>query len=216
MKYTPIARHFDSIAHKYDEYKLQSKTYYNVLKNAVKREIKGSNCTILDIGCGTGEILQFLLPKKGVGTDISSEMVIHAKRKYRHDPSLTFVRHDIEKRPVNGKYDYILCIDVIEHLTDKEKALRNIQLSMDNHSVLILSMANPFWEPMFILMEKLNLKMPEGPHRRISESDLLCFLKKNNLYVVSKKIYLPHISIPFISQFGLIYVYTIMKNSQVS
>jgi len=46
-------------------------------------------------------------------------------------------------------------------------------------------MANPMWEPLLLLLEKLNLKMPEGPHYRISNSDLKKELKELS-FVISE------------------------------
>ncbi len=204
-----IRQHFNLLANNYDRYKKNNNLYYLTLIKAVAIEIDNPHSSICDIGCGTGTILNYLNPKKGVGIDISSKMIKIAKKKYAECKNLSFYISNIEEQPIKGKFDYLLFTDVIEHTVNKEKVIRNISLSMTNKSTLILSMANPFWEPILMLLEKLNLKMPEGPHYRISEKDLVDLFKKNNLYVESKNVYLP--KLPIFTYLGLIYVYTVKK-----
>lgn len=211
MDNSKVAKHFDLIASKYDDYKRRNNLYYKTLKNAIKSQIKSKNPRILDIGCGTGEILHFLKPSYGLGVDISKEMVKQAKRKYANVKSLSFLFHDIEREPISGNFDYVLFNDVIEHISNKEKAIKNISKLMKKNTTLILSMANPLWEPLLIILENLHFKMPEGPHKRISEAELFSLLKKYRLSVVSKKIYFPHLNIPIVKNLGLIYLYIIRK-----
>ena len=63
-------------------------------------------------------------------------------------------------------------------------------------------MANPAWEPFLHLLEKLKLKMAEGPHRRISEKKLLAYAAQEKFAVqsVASFLLLP-VGIPLISRF---------------
>ena len=63
-------------------------------------------------------------------------------------------------------------------------------------------MANPAWEPLLHVLEKLKLKMAEGPHRRISEKKLLAYAARENFAVqaVASFVLLP-VDIPLISHF---------------
>ncbi len=212
MTKNTVKNHFDAIAPFYDNFKKRNKIYYDTLKLAIRTEIQGKKVSILDIGCGTGNILEFLKPIKGIGIDVSSQMVQEAEKKYGKNKSFSFFVHNIEQSPYKENVSHILFNDVIEHVQDKKKAIQNITLSMNTHTTLILSMANPMWEPLLVLLEKLGLKMPEGEHERISEKDLFDLLKKNNLIIKSKKTYLPHFSFPLIKHLGLLYIYVIKKN----
>lgn len=65
---------------------------------------------ILDFGCGTGFLYEFLKKKinfqgKYVGYDISSEMVDLAKKKYK---KAKFEKKDIFKSKINEKFDYVI------------------------------------------------------------------------------------------------------------
>lgn len=204
--------HFNSIAHLYDSFKNRNPLYYNTLKKAIKKEITIKRPKILDIGCGTGTILNYLNPVNGVGIDISDNMIELAHSKLHLNSHLIFKVHNIEKSPLKGMFDYILFNDVIEHVIDKGVTIKNIAKSMNKNTTLILSMANPIWEPLLIIMEKLNLKMPEGPHLRISEKELIFYLNKHHLSIYRKTVYLPKINLPIIENLGLILIYVIKKN----
>jgi len=126
---------------------------------------------VLEIGCGTGDILATVEPKYGIGADLSPKMIEIAKSKYNGFTNLKFhVSGEIPKR----KFDFILMIDVIEHLENRTALFKDLQQYCDLNTNIIILMANPMWEPLLLLLEKLNLKMPEGPHHRISYS----YLKK--------------------------------------
>ncbi len=155
---------------------------------------------ILDIGCGTGEILAYFLPRRGLGVDLSEKMIRSAREKYGQNKNLFFKVGDIEKQAIEGNFDYILLNDVIEHLMDIERAFENISRSMTSQTTLVVSMANPWWEPLLMILEKLHLKMPEGPHKRISEGEFEAILGKNKLGILEKRSY-----------FSLIFVYKIKK-----
>ena len=205
-----ISRHFDTLAAGYDRYKHPLNFYFATLKHIIQNEITHADrARILDIGCGTGTILAAVNRRYVLGIDISSKMISQARKKYAHYSWLQFEMSDIEHKPVKKKFDYILCTDVIEHFTNQEIAIKNISASMSKKTTFILSMANPAWEPFLQFLEKVHLKMPEGPHLRISEQALFSLLTKYQLSVLRKNTYLPRIK--RFEKCGLLSVYIITK-----
>jgi len=80
-----ILEHFDNIADKYGIYKEKNNYYYSQVKNLYGELISYPNeHSIIEIGCGTGEILNCLNPCRGVGMDISTKMIEIARRKFKH------------------------------------------------------------------------------------------------------------------------------------
>jgi len=74
-------------------------------------EIK-KNCTILDFGCGTGYLYEFLKKKKFkgkyLGIDISNEAINLAKKKFFRKKNASFETQDIFTQPLKKKFDYII------------------------------------------------------------------------------------------------------------
>jgi SAM-dependent methyltransferase len=67
---------------------------------------------VLDIGCGTGDLLALLEPSVGVGVDLSPKMIDRARCKY---PDLAFRVGDAEDdaflATIEGPFDYIVLSD---------------------------------------------------------------------------------------------------------
>lgn len=177
MKQSAVASHFDSIASQYDKYKRKNPHYYSAIKNAL-RDLIPPGKRIFDFGCGTGEILAHLSPSFGVGYDISSKMVEIARKKFKTKKNLRFVT---QLNAISGPFDFLLMIDVVEHLEDPQKAIRALTELMNNESLLVLSFVDSSWEPVLWIMEKLGLKMPEGPHQRVATDRIIEIGKKEGL-----------------------------------
>ncbi len=74
--------------------------------------------TIIEFGCGDGAQLSLAAYSRYIGIDISREAVDLCKRKFRDDPSKTFL-HVSEPRP-ELKLDLAISLDVIFHLVEDD------------------------------------------------------------------------------------------------
>jgi 2-polyprenyl-3-methyl-5-hydroxy-6-metoxy-1,4-benzoquinol methylase len=99
---------------------------------------------------------------------VSEEMVEIARRKYAAKSNLQFEREDIFESTERFGYPYIFLADVLEHVGDLGSFVRQLAARTELGSTVVISVANPLWEPLLMLAEKLHMKMPEGPHTRDS------------------------------------------------
>jgi 2-polyprenyl-3-methyl-5-hydroxy-6-metoxy-1,4-benzoquinol methylase len=196
-----IASHFDEIAENYDYWKKKNWYYYNELKRIATEFCAGAT-SVLDAGCGTGTILGALKVNRGVGVDISSRMIELAKSRYHHRPELQFFAADASAIALKEKFDVILLFDVIEHLPNPVKMLGALQKLLAKNGRLVITMANPLWEPVLMLAEKLHLKMPEGSHKRITGKTLIATAETVALWLErrDRRLLFPK-SVPIISDF---------------
>ncbi|TSC91509.1 MAG: type 12 methyltransferase [Parcubacteria group bacterium Licking1014_17] len=175
--------HFDAIAADYDFWKKKNWYYYENLKK-IFIVIIPEGSKVLEIGCGTGDILASLKPQQGLGIDISYKMVELANLKYKSNKNLSFEARDITKTNELLNYPYILMVDVLEHIENLQDFFRHLNKITLSASKIIISVANPLWEPILSIAEKLKLKMPEGPHKRWRLSDLENWFKNSGFSIV--------------------------------
>ena len=83
--------------------------------------------SLLEIGCGTGELIaQFPLEKSAIrtGCDISPENIITARRRY---PAVNFHAGDFREL-IPDNFDVIILSDILEHVEDDTAFLRDASL----------------------------------------------------------------------------------------
>jgi len=196
-----VEKHFDEISENYDYYKSKNWYYYNNLKVLLSKIIL-KNKKVLEIGCGTGDLIAYLKPKQGWEMDLSGKMIKKARIKYKHFKNITF-----STEYPTETFGYVFMSDVIEHLESPEKVLKRISKLMDKKSLFIITMANPIWEPLLMFAEKIGYKIPEGPHTRIKYRELKIILKQSGLKVIKHdyKLLMP-IYIPLLTNFINIYL----------
>jgi 2-polyprenyl-3-methyl-5-hydroxy-6-metoxy-1,4-benzoquinol methylase len=100
-----------------------------------------SHGEILDVGCGTGELLMWLRSMLGsssrfVGADLSEDTV--EANRARH-PFAEFHALDIEQRALDATFEAVICTEVVEHLDDRARALKNLAAMVSRGGHLILT-----------------------------------------------------------------------------
>lgn len=200
-----VETHFDKVAESYDKGKQKYSYYYSNLKRLLRGEIP-SGKAVFELGCGTGDLLVSLKPNYGYGMDISSKMVVIAKERH-HESSLQFST----KWP-KRKFDYIFMSDVIEHLENPKEIFKRISKLVRPKTKFIITMANPLWEPLLIIWEKLGWKMKEGPHKRIGYEEIKRILEENGFKIIEHnyKLLIP-VSIPVITSLVNRYLEPLLK-----
>jgi len=102
--------------------------------------------SVLDIGCGTGEVLSKLAEREGLslaGLDLSPEMIGMARQKLGDRDDLR--AGDVEELPwPNGSFDVVLCLDSFHHYPRPFDALAEMWRVISEGGRLILA---DFWKP---------------------------------------------------------------------
>ena len=126
------------------------------------------------------------------------EMVLISRSKFQNSKYLTFSTEWPKE-----KFDYIFMSDVIEHLENPKDTFKKISMLMDKDTIFICTMANPVWEPVLMVAEKLGLKMPEGPHKRVAYEDLRIMIEESGMRITKHdyKLLVP-VEIPLLTMFA--------------
>lgn len=85
------------------------------------------NGDVLEVGCGVGSFTRRIVENsafnKFLSIDISRDAVEHCRARFSH-PALEF--QQIDAREVQGTFDLIVCMNVLEHIEDHEGALKHL------------------------------------------------------------------------------------------
>lgn len=99
---------------------------------------------VLDIGCGVGTI-DFYLAKLGrtvTGIDVSRNSISIAKRNAEYlklNRKIVFKVLEFPNKLPRGKFDIIICSEVLEHLKDDKIAIKKIKTLLSAKGILIAS-----------------------------------------------------------------------------
>lgn len=172
----------DKLAGERENWIKRNRFYYDDLKSFLNYNIPPGS-SVLEIGCGTGEFLASLNPKRGVGIDLSAEMIKAAQSKY---PAYSFHQMDAEDISLEEKFEYIVISDTVGYLEDIQKAFKELQKISAPDTRIIITFHNFLWSPLLSLAEILKLKMPQQKLNWLNEEDLVNLLCLENFEVVKR------------------------------
>lgn len=120
------AEYFDGIAEKWDGWE-DLPSLAPKLAAGLKEMGIGPSETVLDVGCGTGNLTLDLLARlspegKVTAVDIAPRMIKEARRKIR-DPRVEWHVADVRRMPIpDSSCDRATCFSVWPHIDDREAA----------------------------------------------------------------------------------------------
>jgi len=112
---------------------------------------------VLDIGCGNGDVLASLSPRRGLGVDFSGGMVALAAERHA---GLEFRQCDAETLELDEKFDTVLMVNLLGHLDDIYAALQKTRGAMDARGRLVVVYYNHLWEPLLRLASLFRQRAP--------------------------------------------------------
>lgn len=102
-------------------------------------------CTVLDLGCGSGALGQHLSDTRGCimdGVTLSEGEAVHAQPHYRRVVVDNLETCDLLATFANQRYDFIVCADVLEHLSRPEHVLAACRQLLAPQGRLLISIPN--------------------------------------------------------------------------
>jgi SAM-dependent methyltransferase len=153
---------------------------------------------ILEVGSGTGYLLNSLQPEEGLGIDIHPHVIDHSKGRF---PTLEFQVGSAEDFQFEHCFDYVLLANTISYIENIPKALKNIANACQPSTRLILTFHNPAWEFILKFASLIGQRMPLLSLNWLSFKDIENLLDLSGFEVIShgKRMLFPK-RIPLLSQ----------------
>lgn len=173
---------------KFDSYDVSTDTLYiiKLMKNhnrwlftQIKPYLAGN---ILEIGSGIGTISRILITTNSnlVLSDIKKDYLENLYRSFGANPKVKIIKYDVlsaeDAHELPFKIKTAVCLNVLEHLEDDKKALRNIYNILDQNGRLILVVP-----AMRTLYGSLDKKI--GHRRRYEKADLVKKIEENGFLI---------------------------------
>ena len=189
---------FEAIAPERDKWKKKNNYYWEDVEKLCSFLIP-EDSAVLEIGCGTGDLLAHINARKKVGIDYSRNMIGIAKRKY---PDINFIVMEAENLNFKGKFDYVILSNLIGYLENIQKVFAELKKVCHPHSKVIVTYYNFLWQPVLNMAVMLNLRMKQPQQNWLSKQDIknLLYLAGFDAFKEGERLLLP-VNIPFVSRF---------------
>ncbi|HEX9013941.1 MAG TPA: methyltransferase domain-containing protein, partial [Anaerolineaceae bacterium] len=150
--------HWDAAARLLDRGKRSWGSYYHRRLAEIYRGAVQPGASVLEIGCGEGDLLAAVNPSYGLGIDFSREMLKRAKTKH---PGLHFCLGDAHEGFLDGKkFDFIILSDLLNDAWDVQAVFANLAELCHPGTRIILNTYSRLWELPLLAAEKLQLARP--------------------------------------------------------
>lgn len=140
-------------------------------------------CSVLEIGCGNGDLLASLAPAMGVGLDIDSVAVEEARQRHPH---LNFHETAIEDIAALDlpRFDYVVCNGVLQEIYDLHTVLNAIRQVCHDRTRIIFCTCSRLWTPVLGAAELLGRKFVTPDENWLPRDELENLLVQGGMQVV--------------------------------
>jgi SAM-dependent methyltransferase len=105
---------------------------------------------VLEVGAGIGNLTRYFVPRiKYTASDINENYLSYLNNYCKNKPYLEIKKVDITKTEdfleIKGRYDTVICLNVLEHVNDDIKALKNLHSSLEIGGKIIVLVPQHEW-----------------------------------------------------------------------
>lgn len=128
-----------------------------------------ADASVLEIGCGTGELLKRIKAKRRVGIDLSEKQIEAAKENC---PDCEFHVQAAEELDLGERFDCIVISDTLNFAADVQQVLERLHAVSHPGTRLMINYPSALWRPILALARGLGLKPSEPPCNWLATSDI--------------------------------------------
>ncbi|MEY4940021.1 MAG: Undecaprenyl-phosphate 4-deoxy-4-formamido-L-arabinose transferase, partial [Verrucomicrobiota bacterium] len=132
------------------------------------------SATVLEIGCGSGELLAQLRARTKTGIDLSARQIAAARRRL---PEADFHLQAGELLELDRQFDVIIVSDTLNLAADVQRLLERLAAVAHSDTRLILNFQNTLWRPLLSFARALGLKAAQPQNSWLAASDVLNLLR---------------------------------------
>jgi SAM-dependent methyltransferase len=180
--YAALASFFDDFAQVEPVWARRNRTYHRLVAQILRFQTSGSR-SVLEIGCGSGDLLAALAPDQRVGVDVSPGMIALARRRH---PDLELVVAAGEEIALDRTFDLIVLSDLIPYVHDLVALFGRVAEHSHRGTRVVIHSYNRLWKPVIRVAELLGLKSRKPIRNWVSPADVRNLLQLSGLEVVTE------------------------------
>lgn len=173
--YAQLRAFFDDFAREEPRWKRRNRGYHEQVERIAAFHVP-PGARVLEIGCGSGDLLAALRPSVGVGVDLSEAMVELARSRH---PGLRFEVTAGEDLDLGVAFDYVVLSDLVPYVHDLLALFEAIAAHSHARTRVVVNSYSRAWRPIIRLAELLRLKPAKPIRNWVSQHDV------RNLLVLS-------------------------------
>ena len=127
-----------------------------------------ADASVVEVGCGTGDLVAALPNQERVGIAHSTDLAAEAQRRH---PEITFEVGRVERLPPGRKFDAVICDRLCHTVTDVRAWLESLRDRLTEHGLIYLTTYNYLWEFAARAAETVGWKTPAPTPNWLSHND---------------------------------------------
>ena len=148
--------------------------HYQHRLRSVYRQVVPPGARVLELGCGSGDLLAGVSPAYGVGVDFSPGMIARARERYPH---LTWIQTDAHELSLETQtFDYILLSDLVNDLWDVQQVFEGLRPYCHAETRLVLNTYSRLWQLPLGLAQRAGLANPVLEQNWLTVADITSLL----------------------------------------
>jgi SAM-dependent methyltransferase len=167
-----------------DEVPSRASAYYHSRLGDLYGFLVGEGLSIIEIGCGTGDLLASLKPRRGVGVDFSATMIAGARERH---PDLEFLEADAHEFVTDGQFDVVILSDLVNDVWDVQAVLEQVRSLCKPSTRLVLNFFNRVWQGPLHVVRRAGLSRPTLEQNWLSVADVTNLLHLAGFEVVTRR-----------------------------
>lgn len=132
------------------------------------------DASVLEIGCGSGELLSQIRAAEKVGIDLSTRQIEAARKRV---PDAHFYTQAGELIDVGRTFDVIIISDTLNLAADVQHLLSELHRVARPDTRLLINFQNSLWRPLLSAARRLGFKAPQPQNSWLASSDVMNLLR---------------------------------------
>jgi ubiquinone/menaquinone biosynthesis C-methylase UbiE len=186
-----MGSYLDRIRQFYDTAPTQSTWFghfYRSLLANYYRHLIPPQASILEIGCGGGELLSALPNRDVTGVDLSSVQIAAARKRVPHGKFITSAAETLMRtRELDRAFHYIVLSETVNFSPDVQLLFERLQQFASPETRLVVNFHNTVWQPILQLATFLGLKSRQPVTNWLSAADVRGLLDLANWEVTHQE-----------------------------